>query len=121
MRSYQRIGTTCFLAATLFAPELYAQSLTGGTYTMNDGKVSGSFSVVSAGANKYVFEGGTKTATGAECMLSGPGTYNGSELEIGYKCTVRLSTTGKQIIIDDYKKCIPCDPGAYISGSYNLE
>jgi hypothetical protein len=85
---------------------------------MNDGTVTGTITVTYSTNGKYLFEGGTKNKAGAECMMSGPATLHDSELEIGYKCRVRLSASENQIVIDDYKKCIPCDPGGYISGTY---
>ena len=110
-----------FLVLSGLAATLQAQTITSGVYKMNDGKISGSFTVAGIGNGKFMFEGGSKTPSGAECMLNGPGSLNGNELEIGYKCSIKISASDSQIIIDDYKKCIPCDPGAYISGTYKRQ
>ncbi len=101
---------------------LQAQQIVPGTYQMNDGKVIAIMTIMTGANNgKYLFDGSVKTASGAECMMNGPATLNGNELEIGYKCSVRLTASESEIVIDDYKKCIPCDPGAYVSGIYKKQ
>lgn len=100
-----------------------AQAIIPGSYQLNDGTVNGVLNITPhGGAGSYMFEGGVKHLTSsAECMMSGPATLKGNELEIGYKCSVRLTASEREIVIDDYKKCIPCDPGAYVSGTYKKQ
>ena len=100
---------------------LFAQSIASGVYKINNDKITGAITVTPTNDGRFLFAGGTKTATGAECMINGPATLRGNELEIGYKCTIRLNASENQIEIDDYKKCIPCDPGAYVSGIYRRQ
>jgi len=114
----KKIKRVSMLAVLLSAGVVSAQTIAPGSYMINDGTIIGTIMVTVGNNGKYLFEGGVKNRAGAECMMSGPATLNGSELEIGYKCTVRLKASENQIVIDDYKKCIPCDPGAYISGTY---
>lgn len=110
-----------FMSLSVMAGTLFAQSIASGVYKMNDDRIAGTITVMPGSDGKFLFSGGTKTATGAECMINGPATLRGNELEIGYKCTIRLNASENQIEIDDYQKCIPCDPGAYISGIYKRQ
>lgn len=113
----------CMLVSLFFSISVASAEdlLTLGKYSMNDGKMKVAFEVKQINAGKYFIEGAGSNDSGAMCMMNGIGTFSDGLFQFGYKCSLKLTLANGKLIIQDEKSCTPCDPGAYISGTYEKQ
>ncbi|MCX8110309.1 MAG: hypothetical protein N3D15_03550 [Syntrophorhabdaceae bacterium] len=104
----------------LLSSQVFAQtSLSDGSYTMNDGKMEVNIVIKSMPDGRYFIEGGGANKQGSRCMMNGIGTFKSNGFEFGYNCILSVTNIDAQKFeLKDTAGCVPCDPGAYVSGTY---
>lgn len=108
------------LAVLVVSGESFAQGrISDGRYAMSDGKMDILIDIKSMPDGKYFIEGGGASKQGGRCMMNGMGEFKPNGFEFGYQCVLSLKIidAGK-FELKDAAGCVPCDPGASVSGTY---
>ncbi len=116
----KKIFVWSLMITILFGSMAFAQTrIQDGKYTMNDGNMQVNIDIKLMPDGKYFFEGGGVHKQGGRCMMNGAGVFKANGFEFGYNCILSITNiTAQGFELKDTTKCIPCDPGAYVSGQY---
>lgn len=116
----KKIFILVFIFVAFFSSPIFAQTrISDGNYTMNDGKMEVNIVIKSMPDGRYFIEGGGSNKQGGRCMMNGMGGFKGGGFEFGYNCILSITNIDAQRFeLKDTAKCVPCDQGAYVSGTY---
>jgi hypothetical protein len=118
MKKYLILAVLLLLAA---GEPVWAQgSIQNGTYLLNDGKMMMSLMVQAMPDGKYMVNGNGQTKDGKTCRIGDLGEWKSGKLILGI-CALDIKISGGQLDIKDSQKCIFCEPGAYVTGTYKLQ
>jgi len=118
MKKFLILTTFVFLLAV--GPGWAQGFIENGTYVLNDGKMTMTLQVQAAQGGKYFVNGNGQTREGKTCRIGDLGELSGGKLMLGV-CALGIKISSGQLQIDDDRKCIACEPGAYVTGTYQLQ
>jgi hypothetical protein len=98
----------------------YAADLADGTYTLNDGKMEMTLMINKIPDGKYFVNGSGRSRDGKTCRIGDLAELKGDRFVIG-TCQMDISVSRGGFKLKDAGSCAPCEPGAYISGSYQKQ
>lgn len=111
---------TIFAFLLAVGPVWAQGSIENGTYVLNDGKMTMTLQVQAMQGGKYFVNGNGQTSDGRTCRIGDLGELSGGKLMLGV-CVLGIKISGDKLQIEDDKKCISCEPGAYVTGTYQLQ
>ena len=94
-------------------------AIANGTYVLNDGKMTMSLKIQAMPDGKVIVDGNGQTKDGKTCRIGDLGEVKGGKLILGI-CALEIKTSKDQLQINDNQKCITCETGAYVTGTYKL-
>lgn len=102
----------------LFYGQSYAQEMIAdGTYVLNDNRMDMTITIQAMPDGKYFVHGSGTNKDGKTCRIGDLAELRGNKFFLG-PCQMDIYVSGDKFELNDSGKCIACETGAYVSGTY---